>query len=52
MAALERFQHGLTAIPDDQLLVLSGPSVGAAERALRSTEWDRGDRCLIIDAFV
>ena len=47
MAALERFQHGLTAIPDDQLLVLSGPSVSAAERALRSTEWDRGNRCLM-----
>ena len=36
MAVLERFQHELTAIPDDQMLVLSGPSTSASGRAV----WD------------
>ena len=44
-ARLGGFQDGLTAIPDGQLLVLSGPSVSAAGRALRVSDRDRGERC-------
>ena len=36
MAVLGRFQHELTAIPDDQMLVLSGLSASASGRAV----WD------------
>ena len=31
---LERLQHELTAIHDDQLLVLGGPSASGVERAI------------------
>ena len=34
MAVLERLQHELTAIHDDQLLVLGGPSASGVERAI------------------
>ena len=34
MAVVGRFKQELTAIPDDQLLVLGGPSASAAGRPL------------------
>ena len=34
MAVLGRLQHELTVVPDDQLLVLGGPSASGAGRAI------------------
>ena len=45
MAVVGRFQHKLTAIPDDQLQVLSGPSASTAGKTIEDVVRTRRDRC-------
>ena len=45
MAVLGRLQHELTAVPDDQLLVLGGPSANGAGRAVWDAVWTHRERC-------
>ena len=45
MAVLGRLQHELTVVPDDQLLVLGGPSASGAGRAIWDAVRTHRDRC-------
>ena len=45
MVVLGRLQHELAAIPNDQLLVLGGPSASGAGRAIGDTVWTHRERC-------
>ena len=45
MAVLGRLQHELTVVPDDQLLVLGGPSASGAGRAVWDAVWTHRERC-------
>ena len=47
MAVVGRFKQELTAIPDDQLLVLGGPSASAAGRAVGDTGRERRGRVTV-----